>query len=178
FFVVDLDTYKSGAPQNHELLLGEVETYAERSLSGEGAHVIGMGIVGNGRNSRVHAIEIYDRARFIIMTGNRINDLGIVADQPFADVVMALLEPIVAAEARHYPASQPSDERDDDLIARITRAENGSKFSALFAGNIRLENGKDAHLSALPDALTYCSQSEADLAMIEMLCFFSSDDEQ
>lgn len=178
FFVADFDTYKSAAPQNHELLLGEVETYAERSLSGEGAHVIGMGIVGNGRNSRVHAIEIYDRARFIIMTGNRINDLGIVADQPFADVVMALLEPIVAAEVRHYPASQPSDERDDDLIARITRAENGSKFSALFAGNIRLENGKDAHLSALPDALTYDSQSEADLALIEMLCFFSSDDEQ
>lgn len=178
FFVVDLDTYKSGAPQNHELLLGEVETYAERSLSGEGAHVIGMGIVGNGRNSRVHAIEIYDRARFIIMTGNRINDFGVVADQPFADVVLDLLGPIVAAEAQHYPASQPSDERDNDLIARITRAENGWKFSALFAGNIRLENGKDTHFSALPDALIYESQSEADLALIEMLCFFSSDDEQ
>ena len=178
FFVVDLDTYKSGAPQNHELLLGEVETYAERSLSGEGAHVIGIGTVGTGRNSRAHAIEIYDRARFIIMTGNRINDFSIAADQPFADVVLELLGPIADAEAHHYPASQPSDERDDDLIARITRAENGSKFFALFAGNIRLENGKDTHFSALRDALIYESQSEADLALIETLCFFSSDDEQ
>lgn len=178
FFVVDLDTYKSGAPQNHELLLGEVETYAERSLSGEGAHVIGIGTVGNGRNSRAHAIEIYDRARFIIMTGNRINGYDIVADQPFADLVMKLLGPIADAEALHYSASQPSDERDDELIARIGRAENGPKFSALFAGNVRLKNGKDSHLSALPDALIYDSQSEADLALIEMLCFFSSDDEQ
>ena len=178
FFVVDLDTYKSGAPQNHELLLGAAETYAERSLSGEGAHVIGMGMVGSGRNSRVHAIEVYDRARFIIMTGNRINDFGIVADQPFADVVMQLLGPAVAAEAQHYPASQPSHEKDDDLIARITRAENGPKFSALFSGNIRLQNGKDTHFSPLSDALIYESQSEADLALIETLSFFSSDDEQ
>ncbi|MFT5328938.1 MAG: putative DNA primase/helicase [Parasphingorhabdus sp.] len=178
FFVVDLDTYKSGAPQNHELLLGVVETYAERSLSGEGAHVIGMGVVGNGRNSRVHAIEIYDRARFIIMTGNRINDFGIVADQPFADKVMELLGPSTDAELRLYSESPLSDEKDDDLIARIGRAENGPKFAALLAGNIRLQNGKDANFYAFPDALTYESQSEADLALIEMLCFFTSDDKQ
>lgn len=178
FFVVDLDTYKSGAPQNHELLLGEAETYAEQSISGEGAHVIGMGTVGTGRNSRSHAIEIYDRARFIIMTGNRINEFEIVGDQPFADKVVELLGPIADAEAVHFPASQPSNERDDDLIARIGYAANGAKFSALFAGNLRLQNGKGAHFSALPDAFVYESQSEADIALIEMLCFFSSDDEQ
>lgn len=178
FFVVDFDTYKSGAPQNHELLLGLVETYAERSLSGEGAHVIGRGAVGIGRNSRVHAIEIYDRARFIIMTGNRINDFGVVADQPFADMVMELLGPTADAEALQHSESQPSDETDDNLTARIERAENGHKFTALYEGNVRLQNGKDDHLRALPDALIYESQSEADLALLEMLCFFTSDDEQ
>ncbi len=178
FYVVDLDTYKSGAPQNHELLLGAIATYAEVSLSGEGAHVIGLGTVGDGRNSRFHAIEIYDRARFIIMTGNRINDFDIVADQPFADKVMELLGPIADAETLHYPASQSSDETDDDLTARVERAENGYKFTALYEGNVRLQNGKDDHLRALADALIYESQSEADLALIEMLCFFTSDDEQ
>lgn len=178
FFVVDFDTYKSAVPQNHELLIGAVETYAERSLSGEGVHVIGIGNVGAGRNSRLHAIEIYDRARFIITTGDRINDFGIVADQPFADMVMEQLGRMADAEAQHFQASKPSDERDEDLLARMRRAENGTKFWALFAGNIRLRNGKDGDLGPLPDALIYESQSEADQALIEMLCFFSSDDEQ
>jgi len=180
FFVVDLDTYKSQAPENHELILGAIATYAEHSQSGAGTHVIGIGNVGTGRNSRFHGIEIYDRERFIIMTGNRINDFGIVVDQPFADYIMKLLGPIIDVEAQHYPLSLQSDEKDEDLIARITSAQNGDKFSALFGGNVRLGNGKDGdgHLSPLPDAPFYESQSEADLALIEMLCFFTPDNQQ
>ncbi len=94
FFIVDLDTYKSQVPENHELILGTAQTYAERSQSGAGSHVVGRGIIGKGRNSRLHGIEIYDRDRFIIMTGNRINDFGIMDDQPFADYMMELLGPI------------------------------------------------------------------------------------
>jgi putative DNA primase/helicase len=180
FFVVDLDTYKSQMPENHELILGAVETYAERSQSGEGFHVIGKGSVGRGRNSRFHGIEIYDRDRFIIMTGNRINVCIVAPDQPFADYMLKLLGPNADAEAQCYPASQPSDEKDEDVIARIASAQNGLKFSALFGGNVQLENGKDGdgHLCPREDALCYESQSEADLALIEMLCFSTLDDEQ
>lgn len=114
------------------------------------------------------------------MTGNRINAFDIAADQPLADQVMQLLGPVVEAEALHYPSSQPSDEPDDNLVARIARAENGPKYSRLFNGNVLLSNGKDGdgHLLPLSDALRYQSQSEADQALMEMLCFFSSDDEQ
>lgn len=180
FFVVDLDTYKSQVPENHELILGAVETYAERSQSGEGFHVIGMGSVGRGRNSRFHGIEIYDRDRFIITTGNHVNQSDIAADQPFADYIMELLGPIVDAEAQCYPPSRPSDENDEALVARMASAQNGSKFSALFVGNVRLGNGKDGdgHLCPGSDAHCYESQSEADLALIEMVCFFTPDDEQ
>ena len=162
------------------MILAAVETYAERSQSGEGFHVIGMGSVGRGRNSRFHGIEIYDRDRFIIMTGNRINQSDIAADQPFADYIMELLGPIVDAETQYYPPSRLSDEKDEALIARMARAQNGSKFSALFGGNVRLENGKDGegHLCLSLDAPCYESQSEADLALIEMICFFTPDDEQ
>ncbi|HEX7656752.1 MAG TPA: hypothetical protein VF404_07120, partial [Sphingomonas sp.] len=126
FFVVDLDTYKSQVPDNHELILGAVETYVERSQSGEGFHVIGMGSVGRGRNSRFHGIEIYDHDRFIIMTGNRINQSGIAAAQPFADYIMELLGPIVDAEAQYYPPSRPSEEKDEALMARMAGSQNRS----------------------------------------------------
>gem|GEM_PF-2013258 len=178
FFVIDLDTYKSQVPENHARLLEVVETYAERSQSGKGAHVIGIGKVGSGRNSRHHGIEIYEQARFMLVTGDRINDFEVVAAQAVADKVMEVLGPTAEREPLRYQASLHRDETDDDLIARIERAENGHKFTALREGNVRLQNGKDEHLRALPDALVYESQSEADAALIEMLCFFTSDDEQ
>src|SRR5690606_35909672 len=84
------------------------------------------------------------------------------------------------AEAQYFPPSRPSNEKDEDLVARMASAQNGAKFSALVGGNVWLANGKDGdgHLNPLPDALRYESQSEADLALIEMLCFFTPDDEQ
>lgn len=69
---------------------------------------------------------------------------------------------------------------DDEVRDKASNAENGTKFRALFDGNIRLLDGKngDGHLHPEPNALTYASQSEADLALTEMLCFYSTDNEQ
>ena len=142
FFVIDLDTYKSEAPENHRLILEVAETYAELSQSGQGTHIIGRGLVGEGRNSRAHSIEIYDRDRFIIMTGERANDHEISDDQELANFILRQLGG-GTADAQHHYQTAISDEADADLVNRMSRYENGAKFDALMDGNILLANGKD-----------------------------------
>lgn len=44
-------------------------TYIEISLSGTGLHIFGLGVVGTGK--RFDGIELYDRGRFIAVTGRR-----------------------------------------------------------------------------------------------------------
>ena len=179
FFAIDLDTYKSEAPENHRLILEAAETYAELSQSGQGTHIIGRGLVGEGRNSRVHSIEIYDRDRFIIMTGERVNDHEISDDQDLANFILRQLGG-GTADAQHHYRTAISDEADGDLVNRISGYENGAKFDALMDGNVLLENGKDGDgaLSSQGSALAYPSQSEADMALLSILCFHSTDDAQ
>ncbi|HUW33528.1 MAG TPA: hypothetical protein VM223_18115 [Planctomycetota bacterium] len=52
-------------------ILGKLQTYTERSVSGTGVHAIGMGEVPAGGN-RVKGIEIYDHGRYFVMTGEAI----------------------------------------------------------------------------------------------------------
>ena len=53
-------------------LIGFMNTYAERSQSGKGAHIIGRGKIGGGKRNASY--EAYDRERYFIMTGNVIDD--------------------------------------------------------------------------------------------------------
>lgn len=48
-------------------------TYVEVSPSGDGLHVWGLATVGKGRRRRVEggAVEVYDRGRYITVTGDR-----------------------------------------------------------------------------------------------------------
>lgn len=48
-------------------------TYVEVSPSGDGLHVWGLATVGKGRRRRVEggAVEVYDRGRYITVTGER-----------------------------------------------------------------------------------------------------------
>lgn len=179
FYVIDLDTYKSAVPENHRLILEAAGTYAERSQSGRGTHIVGRGVVGEGRNSRAHAIEIYDRDRFIITTGDRSNDHAIADDQELADFIIHRLGGSSADLPHHYE-SKVNDEADADLVNRISGYKNGAKFDGLMSGNVLLDNGKDGDgaLSAEQDALVYPSQSEADMALLSILSFNSTDDAQ
>lgn len=179
FFVIDLDTYKSKAPDNHSRILDATLTYAERSQSGKGVHLVGRGMLGDGLNSRDHAIELYDRDRFIIMTGDRINDHPITEDQELADFIIDQLRGR-ESEKQFLPEFAVSNEADTDLIKRVRSYDNGAKFDALMSGNIILDDGKngDGWLSPLSNALRYPSQSEADMALVSILCFYSEDDAQ
>ena len=56
-------------PWAAEIVAACAGTYIEVSPSGNGLHIFGRGVVGNGRRS--DGIEVYDRGRYFTVTGNR-----------------------------------------------------------------------------------------------------------
>lgn len=66
-------------------------TYAERSWSGRGIHLIAQGsLKGKGMNS-ASGVEVYDRGRYFVVTGEKLEDapVGIRTEQDAIDELMA-----------------------------------------------------------------------------------------
>lgn len=173
-------------------LLDDVETFAEVSPSGTGLHLYGLGFVPDGGNradipdAEGH-IEMYDGGRYFTVTGARVDDTPatveqvndeidavhaeyIADDNPDADQPKAAGDGGVQADS---PGSNPgvdtdrpgstdaaSDLPDDELVERAMNAENGDKFRRLWLGST---SGYESH-------------SEADLALVGLLAFWTGGD--
>lgn len=157
FAFVDLDDPKGDqAAFDRQLkIYNEFNSYAERSPSGQGLHIIVKGKLENGR--RRSFIEVYSNARYMTMTGDvfraaPINDcnelLNVLWQQMGGGSVAAAVYAGVAEEK----------ETDAVIIERATTAANGDKFAALHAGN-----WQDY----------YQSQSEADFAYVDIIAFYT-----
>lgn len=69
-------------------IIGECQSYTERSRSGRGFHILVKGdIPFNGRNNRA-GVEIYKAARYFIMTGKVLIYRAIVENQAAIDYVL------------------------------------------------------------------------------------------
>lgn len=135
-----------------------IDTYAELSPSGKGLHIIMKGRLPQGR--RRGSVEIYSSQRFMTMTGNVYNNQPIKDCQNRLDTLFNSLgkaDKIIqlADENQHYS--------DKELYEIAYNAENGQKFYDLYNGN-----WQDY----------YSSQSEADHALINILSYFSRNQEQ
>ena len=80
------------------LLEAAQSAYSERSVSGGGFHVLGLGDIGTTKFSdptgQQPALEIYSGGRFFVMTGERLNGTGIMTDlAPVAATARRLLGP-------------------------------------------------------------------------------------
>jgi putative DNA primase/helicase len=133
-------------------------SYAEWSPSGTGVHVFVRGkLPPHGR--RRGNVEMYDRARFLTVTGCPLNGYRRIQSRQAE---------LNALHARVFPPTEPvpvqrvTHPAPDDfaLIERAMRAKNGPKFSALWGG----------------DWSAYSSQSEADLALCRILAFWTGGD--
>jgi len=71
---VDLDRcFRASALTEHAAeIVRRCASYAETSISGTGVHVLLKGALPEGRGRRLRGLEIYDRKRFFITTGNRL----------------------------------------------------------------------------------------------------------
>jgi hypothetical protein len=150
----------------------QLDSYAERSPSGQGVHIIVEGKVERGRKlsatSSFPAREVYGSGRFFTMTGARISEATNLASgataQAALDRVIARLFPgadrlpIVGPEVPIVGPVPPSLS-DNEIVALMRTVKNGAKASRLLDG----------------DVSDYASQSEADFALCRCIRFFTRD---
>ena len=146
-------------------------SYAERSPSGNGLHVFVRATIE--RPCKLHGLEIYDgrpgSARYFTVTGRRI---GAATEIAAGSQVQADLDAFVARYAdpkrrpaavdpAPAPAATADGPLDDDRILEIMfGAVDGERWQRLYGG----------------DHARYASQSEADLALVGKLRFYTKAD--
>lgn len=165
FFGVDVD---KAEPDIREFLDGgngivsefihALRSYAELSPSGKGIHIICRGELPQGARSRGN-VEMYDSGRFFTVTGNNIGEYTAVED--CTEAIKPLHEKYLGG-TRSEPAQRviqaaPLPCSVSEVLEAASRAKNGSRFQALYAGNFS----------------EYSSQSEADMAFCNMLAFWT-----
>nr|DAE97933.1 MAG TPA: hypothetical protein [Caudoviricetes sp.] len=157
--VVDMDEdYASDQMAMVEWL----DSYAETSSSGRGTHIFVQANLAGGVRDAKQDIEVYGQERFIIVTGNVINGWDVV---------------------------EPRQAKIDRLVTRLGGLKNASKPVAATVGNAANDGACREALKRVWkqdrvrrlwkgdwQSMGYPSQSEADMALIEALCFASDDD--
>lgn len=161
YTIIDLDNKpdKPLTPEQYarmEAILAAFPSYTERSTSGRGYHIIVRGKIPSG----VHRdnVEMYSSGRYMICTGDVVNPLPVARCQELLDRMYGQMKPEDSVEL----AEVDGIIEDADLIEMASNAANGEKFNSLCNG----------------DMTGYPSQSEADLALLSILAFYTNSNEQ
>lgn len=162
YCVIDLD-----APKTQEEYDTVYATYAnaksftEKSPSGVGLHVWMKAEIARGRKQ--HPIEIYSNARFITVTGDVQWNLPIEYRQEYAQSIYDAMPTSASDVFTGYDGTDPEAGTDQEIVERAYKAVNGAKFIDLWNGRWEIY---------------YKSQSEADLALINIIAFYTQNSEQ
>ena len=136
------------------------DSYTERSRSGKGLHIWVEGDIGRG--FRRDGVEVYSRERFIICTGDVLPGYTQIHDrQSILTNMVARMRP---APKEFKLEELPPEEDNWAVLERAFGASNSDKFIALWKGEWA--------------GLGFPSQSEADLALMSMLTFYSPSNQQ
>lgn len=146
-----------------EMLVEDLNSYTELSQSGQGVHVWVRANIGAGVKTK--GVEVYSQLRFIACTGRVVHDRPIADRQDDLNELVSNMRESQAAGTRAASLDMAEQVDDDEtILTRARAAENAAKFQSLWEGEW--------------SALGYPSQSEADLALMAMLAFYSPSDEQ
>jgi putative DNA primase/helicase len=142
--------------------------YVELSPSGRGLHIIIEGkLPGKGRNSQKLGLEVYDRLRFVTVTGECFGESGTVEPmQEALDWLLAEFWP-ETPKSEHKGVSQAAQGGrligdDGVLVEKALSSGQGAKFQSLWLGEW--------------EAGGYGSHSDADLALCGALQFWTGGD--
>lgn len=130
-------------------------SYAERSPSGKGLHIIVKGSLPSGR--RRSAIEVYSNERYMTMTGDVYRNAPIVDCHEALNLLWLQMGGTSAQQSNYEGWPEPK-ESDEDVFNRALNAANGMKFKDLH----------DGHWQNY-----YDSQSEADFAYVDIVAFYT-----
>lgn len=140
-----------------------LNSYAEVSPSGTGFKVIFKGRLPDdfARRGFGKGNGIYQSGRYFTLTGDVLAPYTTINEVP-EERLRAFLLSAMPAPQRGSVAWEATAERltDTEVLALASRAQNGDKFKALYRGDWE-------------DAGDYDSQSSADLALVELLAFYT-----
>lgn len=143
-------------------------TYIEFSPSGDGLHILARGTWPKCRRKAGpdNRLECYDETspRYFTVTGHEISEeCGITEQQEALDWLHEKYFLDSSANVLQLNQTNIAQATDDEILARAAHAGNGNKFSRLFYDG---------------DLADYASPSEADLALANMLAYWTQDGEQ
>ena len=157
YFGVDLDHCQENKAFRDEFVDG-LQSYNEYSRSGTGLHIICKGVLPDG-SRRKGGVEMYSEGRYFICTGNIYNPkYSEIVD--CTESIKPLHQKYLPPEVKKNQCSRVSDisMNDAELIEQARASKNGILFDMLYGG---FWEG------------VYSSQSEADLALCNMLAFWA-----
>lgn len=140
-------------------------TYAERSCSGHGIHILMKGTLPKDcmkRNDDI-GLEMYDTKRFCCITGDVIDNRTEFIDysKKAEEIAKSLMgRKVVNPVPKPYYGHPTLSE--SQIIEKASRSKSGQKFMRLYSGDIT----------------GYQSQSSADLALVSMIAFYTQDANQ
>jgi hypothetical protein len=164
FVCIDLDTHRtlnSEIISLHQRIYEKFNSYAELSPSG-GVHVWVKGSLAQGKKESKLFYEVYPNSRYITVTGNALNELPIrngSETQQLLDEMCPVVDKII-----NQGEDSPETQTDQQIIETAAYASNGELFQALYLGKWQ---GRG-----------YPTQSEADLALINIIGFYTDNKNQ
>ena len=165
YIFIDLDNPEDNPEivANHTRVLSLLPSYTETSPSLNGAHVIGRGVCVRGKRDPVKKLEMYDSGRYMTMTGYCTNHFGQIVDvQEVADLLYKEMGGNdLQTEQNTFDVSATYD--DFKVIELCRSTKNGHVFLDLFEGRWQLH---------------YSTNSEADLAIFNMIATISQNKDQ
>ena len=165
FFFVDLDDIDCEDAQQRQIeIANDFETFQERSPSGKGLHIIGRGSVPSGRRISKLGIEIYSNERYMTVTGDVFDGKDqIKMEQAKVSILWEMLGTNRGQSVQVHDGNSPQTEDDLTIYNRAANAANSEKFLDLWNGNWQKHHG---------------SQSEADLALCNLIAFYTKNKDQ
>lgn len=167
YFGVDIDSvgeeiaaYKSGDSENIvSEFIYDLQSYTELSQSGKGIHIICKGRLPKG-GRRKGNVEMYETGRFFVMTGTPCSEYTEIVD--CTESIKLLHSKYIGGGRDPVPrvVHTVNLATANDIVKAACNAKNGANFQALYSGNIS----------------GYTSQSEADMALCNMLAFWTGCD--